>query len=191
MKNPLNTLIAATALVLAAAPAQALIYQGATVQGGTVVTNYAATGLVSFDIDFASLAPATLRYTVQADDLSMPLELSSMLRNLAGGVGFDGYTLQLSSGSFAQAGSVTRQFGGSTQLALNGSTAQLTFAPPEYLDVEIGNALGSTPGTLNWRLAGLQAGDSFSLTVSPVPEPGTWALMLAGVAIMGRLARRR
>jgi hypothetical protein len=132
----------------------------------------------------------TLTYSVSADDLTMPLEWSAVLRNLAG-IGFDGYIVTLGSGSFAETGTVTRQFGGSTAVTVAGGEASFTFTPPEYLDIEVGNALGTTPATLNWAFGGLAAGDSLSLTVTPVPEPGTWGLMAAGLGLVGWLARRR
>ncbi len=33
--------------------------------------------------------------------------------------------------------------------------------------------------------------DNISLTVTAVPEPGTWALFAAGLALVGGLSRRR
>lgn len=189
MNTILKTLIAAAAAA-ALAPAGAVSFAGASTQDGTVVADYSATGLVSFDIDFRSFAPATLSYTIGADDLSMPLQWSAILRNLAG-FGFDGYTVQLSTGSFAAAGTVTRQFGGSTSVTVDGASAGLAFTPPEFLDIEIGNALGTTPATQNWAFGGLSAGDTLAITVTPVPEPGTWGLMAAGLGFVGWLARRR
>ena len=186
----IKNFITLAALAAASAPALAISFEGAITQGGTVVSNYASTGLISFDIDFANTAPATLDYRVDADDLNMPLALNSLLRNLSGS-GIDGYAIQLSAGSFAQTGSLTRQFGGSTVVTVLGGLATFSFSPPEYLDVEVGNALGTTPGALNWTLAGLQAGDRISLTVSAVPEPGTHALWLAGLGLVGWIARRR
>jgi hypothetical protein len=189
MNKSLKTLIAAATLA-ALAPAGAATFVGASTQDGTVVADFSAIGLVSFDIDFKSLAPATLTFSVSADDLTMPLEWSAILRNLAS-VGFDGYTVGLSTGSFAEPGTVTRQFGGSTAVSVAGAGAAFAFTPPEFLDIEVGNALGTTPATLNWVFGGLSAGDTLSITVTPVPEPGTWGLMAAGLGLVGWLASRR
>jgi hypothetical protein len=183
-----------TLLVLAlaaAGQAQAISFEGAITQGGTVVADYASTGLISFDIDFANFAPATLEYRLDAADLAGPLELSAILRNLVAGVGVDAYTIELSNGSFAAAGTVVRQFGGSTQIDLAPQFVTLSFNPPEFLDIEIGNALGTTPSAQNWVLGGLAANDRLSLTVTPVPEPGAAALLLAGLGVVGLVARRR
>lgn len=188
MNKTLKTLIAAAALA-ALAPAGAVTFVGASTQDGTVAADFSAMGLVSFDLDFRSLAPATLTYTVGADDLTMPLEWSAILRNLTG-LGLDGYTVALSAGSFAQQGTVTRQFGGSTTVTVAGGQASLLFTPPEFLDIEVGNVVG-TPATVNWTFGGLSAGDTLAITVTPVPEPGTWGLMAAGLGLVGWLARRR
>ncbi len=189
MNKTLKTLVAAAAFAVLA-PAGAATFTGASTQDGTVVADYSAIGLVSFDIDFKSLAPVTLNYSVSADDLTMPLEWSAILRNLAG-TGFDGYLVTLGRGSFAETGTVTRQFGGSTSLTVAGGEASFAFTPQEFLDVEVGNALGTTPATLNWAFGGLAAGDVLAITVTPVPEPGTWGLMAAGLGLVGWLARRR
>jgi hypothetical protein len=189
MNKTLKTLIAAAALA-ALAPAGAATFTSASMQDGTVVADYSGIGLVSFDIDFKSMAPATLNYTVSADDLTSPLQWSAMLRNFAA-TGFSGYVVTLGAGSFATVGTVLRQFGGGTAVTAAGGLASLDFNSPEFLDVEVGNALGTTPGAMNWTLAGLAAGDALSVTVTPVPEPGTWGLMAAGLGLVGWLSRRR
>ena len=191
--NTLRTLVAvaaAAACALAAAPAAAITYNGAVTQNGTTVTDYSSTGLISFDLDLKSFASATLSYTVSADDLSMPLDFSAILRNLSG-AGVPGYAVSLNKGVFDVVGSVTRQFGGTTAVTAAGGTATLAFSSLEFLDVEVGNALGTTPAALDWTIGGLQAGDTLSLTVSVVPEPGGMSLLLSGVLAVAWVARRR
>ncbi len=186
-----KTFLAIAALAAACcAPASAVTLVGSTTQGGTVVTSFSGPSLVSFDIDFANLAPAVLNFRVDAGD-SAPIALDAMLRNFTGS-GLSGYTFTLSTGSFASAGSVTRQFGGTATTTVSGPSANISFSSLEFLDVEIGDALGSTPGATDWRLGGLAPGDAFTLTVTAVPEPGTTALWLAGLAaVAGLTARRR
>lgn len=181
---------AAALLALAAAPSSAITLEGALTQGGTVVTDFSGTGLVSFDIDFANLAPVQLAFRVDAGDMAAPIALNALLRNFTG-AGFTGFSLALGRGSFAGIGSVTPQFGGSATVTAQGGLAQISLAAPEFLDLQIGNALGTTPGAVNWTLGGLAAGDRFTLSVSAVPEPGRLSLMLAGLASLGFLAHRR
>lgn len=56
--------------------------------------------------------------------------------------------------------------------------------------------LSQGPGNYYYRVSGAAVGlngDSYSLTsaLAPVPEPQTYALMLAGLGVIGFLARRR
>lgn len=51
---------------------------------------------------------------------------------------------------------------------------------------------GLTPGTTYWfELAGTATAASYTVTLAPVPEPENWAMMVAGLAVMGFVARRR
>ena len=107
-----HLLAAALAAVLSAAvvlPARAVSFEGALTQGGTVVVDYSAIGLLSFDIDFANTAPAVLSFLVQSGDVAggQPLAMNAILRNFAG-TGFAGYELGLGTGVFGLIGSVTR-----------------------------------------------------------------------------------
>ena len=177
----------------AALPAQAVSFDGALTQGATTVVDYSGRGLLSFDIDFANAAPAVLSYRVNSGDVAggQPISLSAVLRNFSG-QGFPGYLLAIDNGAFGVVGSVTRPFGGSTSVSVaGGNAATLSFSTPEFLDVEIGNALGATAGAFNWTLVGLRAGDRINVSVSVVPEPGRYALLLAGLAVVGFMARRQ
>ena len=188
----MNIKLSATLAALVAAfgaPAQAITLHSTHTQGGTIVTDYASSGLVSFDVDFANRGPAVLTYLLDAADFGMPLSFNAVLRNFTGS-GIDGYTVQLGKGGFATIGSVTRQFGGDASASAVGGLARVSFATPEFLDVELGNALASTPGASDWQLNGLQAGDLLTVTVTAVPEPGTLAMWLAGILSMGFVTTR-
>ncbi|MBN8506163.1 MAG: PEP-CTERM sorting domain-containing protein, partial [Burkholderiales bacterium] len=52
------------------------------------------------------------------------------------------------------------------------------------------SAFALTPG-LNWDFSRLNTEGVVSLTAAPIPEPGTWALWLAGLAGLSATARRR
>lgn len=183
-------ILAAAALALFAAQAWAITMEATVTQGGTVVTDFSGTSLVSFDIDFRSFAPAVIEFRVDSGDMLAPIELSAVLRNFTG-AGFSGFQLTLDRGVFTSAGTVTPQFGGMANVSLNGSDASISFSALEFLDVEVGNAFGTTPGASNWILGNLTAGDRFVLSVTPVPEPGTVAMLLAGLGVLGFLARQR
>jgi PEP-CTERM motif len=186
MKKHLLALAAAASLA-ALAPAHAAVYTGVVGSTSATVADFSTDGLISFDIDFASLGSATLGYTVSAADVN-GLSFNAVLRNYTG-EGIGAYTFSLSSGLFGNLGTVTRQFGGLSDIAFSGADAIVKFSPMEFLDVEIGNPLGN--GGVDWTIVGLNALDTFSITVSAVPEPETLALLLSGLGAVGWITRRR
>ncbi len=190
MKTRLPAL--AAALFAACGPACALVYQGAHSAGASTAADYGGTGLLSFDIDFADHAPVTLNYTVEAGDLLAPVDFNAILRNFTG-VGQSWISLALSGGEFAGAGSVTRSFGGATNVGGDGAQALLGFDTPEFLDVQLGDPLGAGAPARNWSidLSGLRAGGAFSITAASVPEPSTLALLLGAMGLLGWTTARR
>lgn len=183
-----SLLALATAGAFFAAPAQALSLTGVSGDAASV-TDYSSVGLLSVDIDFDAVGAVTMSFAIDVADVAgMGVDFNAMLRNFTG-VGLSAYQLSLDSGSFV-AGSVTRQFGGATQVSVNGGTAVLRFDPLEYLDVEVGDPFG-TSNPIDWQIDGLAAGTTLNLTVSAVPEPGTYALLLGGLSLVGLAARRR
>lgn len=192
--RPLLIALAAAAS-LVAGKAFALTFEGASSAGASTVTDYSADGLLAFDIDLRDFKPITLNFRVAAGDLGAPIDFNSLVRNLSGNAdGLPMFRFGFIGTTVSAQGSVTRFFGGDTQVlsAVGDSAIALAFTPAEYLDIEVGNALGSTPGGLNWQLSSqnLRAGDLIQV-VAVVPEPGSLALMALGLAGLGALQRRR
>jgi hypothetical protein len=173
--------------------AQAAVFNGATTVGATTVTDYSVGSALSFDIDFASLSSVTLNFSLESADFSgAPLTFSALVRDLSF-AGFNGVNVKLSGISFAApAGTITTD--GFASVSASGSSlnqAWATFSPALTSEFYIGNPLtqaGAADWTLN--LNGLQAGDQFSIMVA-VPEPETYAMLVAGLAVVASVARRR
>lgn len=188
----MNKLFAALALCgLASAPTVAATLVGSQLSGGSVLADYSADGLIAFDLDLANLAPVTLSYQINAGDLG-GLDFNAVIRNLAG-VGLNSISFSLNGASFQSLGTVTRSFDPSVVVtgSSTGQQAWINFGSPEYLDVSIGNPL-DLPGAVNWALnpGSFNAGDVITLTVA-VPEPESYALMLAGLSVAALAVRRR
>jgi hypothetical protein len=173
--------------------AQAAVFNGATTVGATTVTDYSLGSALAFDIDFASLSSVTLNFSLESADFSgAPLTFNALVRDLSF-AGFNGVNVKLSGISFAApAGTITTD--GFASVSASGSSlsqAWATFSPALTSEFYIGNPLmqaGAADWTLN--LNGLQAGDQFSIMVA-VPEPETYAMLVAGLAVVASVARRR
>jgi hypothetical protein len=83
-----------------------------------------------------------------------------------------------------------------TSADLNGTALQTAAFPVFPMTWNVATLL-ATPvsGPLVLTIHGISAGGSYggdiNVTMAPVPEPTTYGMLLAGVGILGMLARRR
>lgn len=177
---------------LFAAPASAVVVSGFSGGAGSSVDDYSTAGLASFDLNLVSQAPATLTFTLEAGDTGGALSFNAIVNNFFG-LGIEHFALTLGGGAtFMAIGSVgDGGFGSGPQASGAGSMALVDFAAPEYVSFTLGDPLGQ--GSSDWLIdvSGLGAGDSFTLQMATVPEPGSLALLLLGLAGVGAVARRR
>ena len=188
MKLPVLIATLASALFIAS-PASAVIITSST--GNNVVTDYSGAALASFDLDLATLSSTTINFILEEQDLLSPvLSLNALVRNLSG-VGIEQFIFSAQGISFAAAGSVTPTFGTLGTVNYGSNAAVIGFKAPEFAEFHFGNPLGAA-GLSDWQLslAGLRAGDAFSITAA-VPEPGSVALMLAGLALLAGRRKQR
>lgn len=170
-----------------AGSASAVTFEGAS--GAAAVTDYSAGSLLSFDLDFSSLGSVLLNFTVGAADVGSTLSFNSLVRNLSG-LGIDSASFKINGASFSGFGEISNDgFHAITGSGKSASGGWATFAPGLTTEFYIGSPFdNSNDWSIN--LAGLNAGDSFSIMVA-VPEPEQYAMLLAGLGVIGAVARRR
>lgn len=195
MTKLLTLALAATAF--AAAPAAAVTVQSAVSNGNSVNIAAAAPGTLSADFGILNGAPIVLTLGVEAGDaagISFDSVVDSFLTVVDLGNPLGTLSFALGGGAtFSSLGSFAPTFGAATgSLDMSGSVFTLRFIPAETSGVTLGDVgFGGTDFGLS--VGSLGAGDTFTLTVTgtAVPEPASWALLIAGFGIVGAVARRR
>lgn len=192
--------MAAVALALSAAAlpaAQAVTLDSVVANGNTVSTDFFAPDLISADIGFNADTHVTLNMTVDGTETLSQVAFNAVLDQLQLDTAFSKILLTLSGGaSFMPVGSTRTLNNLSTPsvVLLDGNqTALISLSVPET-GVYVGNPFAEL--VQDWRVGfdGLATGQSFSLTVSAVPESSALALTLAGLGLVGVLglkARRQ
>jgi hypothetical protein len=184
-----RSFVALAALLALAAPAQAahIDFGASDLGGGSVVETDLGPGALAFDPAFPTFAPMTLAVVVDAGDTGAPLAWNALVDNLTGEL-WSAFSVQLVGATFAAIGSADGNGGAVTAIDASASIAVIRFGDPgEAAGLDLGNALGN--GT-DWQidLGALGAGGTFSMILTPIPEPGSAALVALGLA--GLAARR-
>lgn len=189
----IKTYLAAASLCAAAllsAPASAVFVSSFSGPPGNQVIDFSTAGLAAINLDLASASqPTVIHFQIEQGDIGAPLSFNAVVANLLGG-GIERFLLTLNNATFAFIGSVETAFGSAATASGSGNLAEITFAPPETFGFNIGNPF--LTGAQDWsiNIAGLAAGDTFSLRLA-VPEPATLPLVLAGVLLAYGIGRKR
>ncbi|WP_348755877.1 PEP-CTERM sorting domain-containing protein [uncultured Aquincola sp.] len=181
---------AALALSVAALATQAQALQLVGVQAGGNDASVTLNGSsLALDLTLRGSAPVRVELALEAADVGQWLAFNAVV---GAGAALPGLQLSLQGASFGLVGSVTPAFGQLASISGDDARQTLQFNPAEPYAVTLGAAFGQA-GTQDWLLAptGLQAGDRLALTISAVPEPGTWAILGLGLAALAVAVRRR
>lgn len=179
------------ALTTASLPAQAIVLSTVVDNGNTVDTTFTTATHVGVDANFVSPAPVSLSFVLEAADVDGAVSFNSILRELSGR-GFGALSVRLTQGAAFDVGSVAAIDGSTPDVAPGPGGASVLIHPAAGIDeFYLGNPFDD--GRIDWRIefAGLAAGDTFTLTLAPVPEPGSPALLLLGGLALLAVVRRR
>lgn len=153
---------------------------------------------VTFDVDDQSANSSGVEWIDIGDgsalSFSFTINAPTWLRVVDGGYAGDRFNVTINGASFATSAVAAGSVGSTPSLGLNFDAA---WANPAFSQ---GSWLLSTPGSYTVTGSLLQSvqfnGSALNATVgavmlAPVPEPGTWVLMLGGLGVLGLALRRR
>jgi hypothetical protein len=198
--SPVASLFSTAALtlaaVLAAPSAHAVEYVGASFASpapDNAVVSFGSGDMQSFDIDFGAITRVTLAFVTFRDELAPSMSFNALINNFSG-YNFDGLTVRLTGGAVFQApnGSVTPIFGTLGSTVTTSTQVAMSFLAGEPFGLNFGNPLGDV-GASDWMIdfSAVESGATFGVSVTAVPEPGTYAMLLAGLGLIGTMVRRR
>ncbi|MFQ3596080.1 MAG: PEPxxWA-CTERM sorting domain-containing protein [Sphingomonadaceae bacterium] len=190
--------LAAVAAVALAAPAQAVVVTGISAGKNAAGVFDSGPGLLQLDFTFNRGGAIVVGLQAEAGDANgirfdsivdvfTGVTLGLPLRTLA--VGLVGGPV------FTTIGDVTPAFSTAVVSPFDIGIANgifIDFTPGgEFFGLTLGNIDGDA-GDFLIGLGSLQPGDKFALVLlGIVPEPGTWAMMIAGFGLVGGAMRRR
>lgn len=185
--------IACTAFSAATLPAHALTLVSTSANGNLAAARVDSGALptIAADIGFTDFGPVSFQFELASADAGGLAGFNAVIANLIGR-GIPALELTLDRGTFALLGSVTPAFSAVASMLGDVQRQRLSFVPAEAFGIDIGSPFAAA-GAEDWLIgfAGMAAGERFTLTVSAVPEPSSWALALAGAGVLALVGRRR
>lgn len=174
-----------------ASPAAALEIVDVSVADGNEVTFlHAAPGLLEADLSVGAFAPTV--WTLRAETPGEVFAFNASIDVFTGvtlGRGLKTLVIGIEGGSFLDVGAILPAFS-TARTRLDGNRLTIRFSGSgEFLNV----GLGAIAGGEDFRLAFDPNGADARLMLQAlgVPEPASWALMIAGFGLVGSRLRRR